>query len=334
MPSKLTFRHVDAIRAVMLTGSVTGAAARLNVTQPAISHLLHDIEEILRFPLFDRRLGRLIPTKRAELLFDEIERAFHGLEMINEFCLRLRDEAQRTISIASVPVVSIALLPAVVRAYREKVGPDFFVIDSPSNEQVMAWVSSQKVDLGFALNSKPIPGVQSEVLGEFRALCLLPPGHRLSKAGSVSATDLLGDPMIATTRFGRIPEIIADAFRAVGHLPRPAVECPAASAACALVAAGVGFTLLDPVAAYPFRSAGIHFKRFEPAIPFTFCGYWREAEQPPFDRDFILSCARAEFARIGALFPAGTMGRPPPASRARPARQPAPAPLRPTLSRR
>jgi DNA-binding transcriptional LysR family regulator len=307
MANKLTFRHVETIRAIMLTGSVTGAASRLNVTQPAISHLLKDIEDILRFPLFDRPLGRLVPTRRAELLFREIERSFHGLDAINEFCLRLRESEQRTINIAAAPVISIAVLPRVIREYRAAAGPEFFVVDSPSNEQVLAYVGSQKVNLGIALKSPPIPGIHTETLCEFRAMCLLPGGHRLAKAEVVTAADLIDDPMISTTRFDRIPEIIADSFRSVGGLPRPAVECPAASAACAMVEAGVGFALLDPVAAHPFRNSSILFKRYEPAIAFVFCAYWRETEQAEYDRVLLLKIARRELSRIARGFPDGVL---------------------------
>ena len=107
MPRKLTFRHIETIRAVMLTGSVTGAAVRLFVTQPAISHLIRDVEDILGFALFDRRFGRLVPTARAELLFGEIERSFVSLDHLNDFSSRLRDGEQRTISFGAVPVASI-----------------------------------------------------------------------------------------------------------------------------------------------------------------------------------------------------------------------------------
>jgi DNA-binding transcriptional LysR family regulator len=303
MAHKLTFRHVEAIRAVILAGSVTGAAGRLNVTQPAISHLLRDIEEIIRFPLFDRHLGRLVPTRRAQLLFREIERSFQGLSAINEFCLRLRENEQTTINIAAVPVISLSLLPRVIGDYRREVSPDFFVVDSPSNDQVLAYVNSQKVDLGIALASPALPGIRSEVLREYRAMCLLPGGHRLQDRETATAADLLEETMISTTRFDRIPDLIADIFREAGGLPRPAVECPAASAACAMVEAGIGFALLDPVAAFPFRNSSILFKRFEPALSFTFCAYWREPEQLDFDRDYLLRRSREELDRIGKIFP-------------------------------
>ncbi|MGH8435809.1 MAG: LysR family transcriptional regulator, partial [Pseudomonas sp.] len=89
MASKLSLRHIETIHAVILTGSVTGAASRLFVTQPAISNVLREAEDRLGYPLFDRRGGRLMPTPLADMLFEEIERSFTGLEAINDFCEQL-----------------------------------------------------------------------------------------------------------------------------------------------------------------------------------------------------------------------------------------------------
>jgi DNA-binding transcriptional LysR family regulator len=303
MPRKLTFRHIETIRAVMLTGSVTGAATCLFVTQPAISHLIRDVEDILGFTLFDRRFGRVVPTARAELLFGEIERSFVSLDYLNDFSSRLRDGEQRIITFGAVPVASIALLPYVIRSYRESVAEDFFVVWSRSSEQVISMVSSQKADLGFALAIPPIPGVKSEVLAVFRALCLLPAGHRLKDVDIVRAGDLQGDLMITPSNDEGIVDATSEAFRSYGAPPAAIVECPAATAACAMVEAGIGFTLLDPVAAFPFRNSSIIVKPFEPPIRFEFRAYWLEARKPAFDRARILALARQRMGEIAADFP-------------------------------
>ncbi|ODV43666.1 hypothetical protein AWV79_15560 [Cupriavidus sp. UYMMa02A] len=55
--------------------------------------------------LFDRRGGHLVPTKGADLLFEEIERSFIGLESINAFCDRLQRNQARNISVACAPLL-------------------------------------------------------------------------------------------------------------------------------------------------------------------------------------------------------------------------------------
>src|SRR5690606_39861483 len=83
MARGLGLRHVEVVYAVMLTGTITGAAARLNVSQPAISNCVKEAEERLGFPLFTRQHGRVFPTERATAIFSEIERSFTGLDTIN-----------------------------------------------------------------------------------------------------------------------------------------------------------------------------------------------------------------------------------------------------------
>lgn len=287
---------------MMMTGSVTGAAARLFVTQPAISHLLRDAETILGFALFDRRFGRLVPTPKADLLFEEIERSFLGIDSINDFCGRLRDSGRRTITVAAVPVISVALLPLLIRSYREAIGPDFFVVHSRPTDVIVSWVGSQKVDLGLALDTIAIPGVASEVIGQFPALCLLPHDHRLAAHAVVTPADLRTERMITLSRSEGVAALVGRAFPPDAPLPEATVECAMATAVCAMVEAGIGFAILDPVSAFPFRSARIVIRPFVPETLFTFRAYWLTARKPSFDRARVVQIARQHLAAIGVHF--------------------------------
>jgi DNA-binding transcriptional LysR family regulator len=296
--SRLTYRHIEAIRAVMLTGSVTGAAASLHVTQPAISHLLREIDDLLQFSLFDRRAGRLIPTERAALLLDEIERSFIGLDSINDVCLRLKVAQQRTITVALVPVVSASILPEVIARWRADVCSDFFLVDSVSNEQVLGQVAARKADIGIALETTPVPGVRGELLMEFEARCLLPASHPLAGRATIAAADLDDLAMISVPRADHFGDPIAATFAGRAKPPVQVVECAGATGACAMVEAGVGFALLDPVAAYPFRASSIWFARFVPRVTFRFFLYWLEGRSLKFDVAKLIDFARERCGEI------------------------------------
>jgi DNA-binding transcriptional LysR family regulator len=301
MGARLTYRHIEAIRAVMLTGSVTGAAASLHVTQPAISHLLREIDDLLQFSLFDRRAGRLIPTERASLLLDEIERSFIGLDSINDVCTRLKVAKQRTITIALVPVGSASILPSVIAQYRATTPDDFFLVDSVSNEQVLGQIAARKADIGIALETTPVPGVCGELLMEFEARCLLPEHHPLAGRTVVTAADLDGMAMIAVPRADHFGDPIAAVFAQRANPPVQVVECAGATGACAMVEAGVGFALLDPVAAYPFRNSTLWFARFEPRITFRFFAYRLEGRTLKFDIGRMIDLARRRCSEIDSV---------------------------------
>ncbi|MCR6671870.1 LysR substrate-binding domain-containing protein [Devosia ginsengisoli] len=304
MANKLTHRHIEVIRSVMLTGSATGAASSLHVTQPAVSHVLRDIDGLLQFPLFDRQQGRLVPTARANILFAEIQRAFVGLDRINDVCLQLRDEPEAIISVALLPVFAVAVLPRVIARYHEQIDHSYFRVAAASNEQVLGQVSSRQADIGFALTTTDVPGVSRVVLRRFDAYCLLPARHPLAGQTVVHVNELDGFDMISVPRADRLVDPAAAVFAQHGVQQRQVIKCPSAMAACAMVEEGLGFAILDPIAAHPFRRSGIWFARLEPAVSFEFCAYWTEGHAPGFNRERLVQFARERCAEIAdALLP-------------------------------
>ena len=78
----VNLRQIEAFRAVVETGSVSQAADRLALSQPAVSKSVAAFEGQIGFPVFERRRGRLIPTAEALLLYDEVARVLSGIDTI------------------------------------------------------------------------------------------------------------------------------------------------------------------------------------------------------------------------------------------------------------
>lgn len=62
---RINLRQIEVFRAIMMTGSISGAAKLLNVSQPAISRLISYTETRVGLVLFERIKGRLYPTPEA-----------------------------------------------------------------------------------------------------------------------------------------------------------------------------------------------------------------------------------------------------------------------------
>src|SRR5258708_24810538 len=71
--SPMNFKQLEAFQAIMLSGSTTGAAERLGLSQPGISRLLAQLEQDLGLRLFIREKGRLVPTQEAEALLHDAQ---------------------------------------------------------------------------------------------------------------------------------------------------------------------------------------------------------------------------------------------------------------------
>lgn len=302
MARGLNFRHVEVIYAVVLTGTATGAAARLNVTQPAISNIIKDAEDRLGFSLFMRHAGRIVPTQRAEYLFAEIERSFTGLDAVNEFCKTLGTLQARKIRIAATPAWATSVLPKVISDYRRIYASIGFSIITRSSEYVQSMVYSYKVDLGFGLSVAPVPGVVQEKLISPRLRCLVPLGHRLAQRSRIHAQDLLNEPLITFSEIEGTDSLIAEAFENYGGMPRSVVDCPSALTVCAMVEAGVGIALSHPFSSMVFRHAPIVNLPFVPAIKLNMYAYWSAASQPDFDRDTLIDLSRKHSREIQGFY--------------------------------
>ncbi|RAR99338.1 LysR substrate-binding domain-containing protein [Cupriavidus alkaliphilus] len=300
MKRKLGFRHIETVHAIILTGSVTGASTRLHLTQPAISNILRDAEERLGFALFERRGGRLLPTPSADRLFEEIERSFIGLDAINACCERIQRNQLRHMSVACTPAFAAAVFPRLAAGYVHRFADVFLSVHSRDAHHVAALVSSRKADIGFALEVPPVPGVESVVIAELPMLCYLPPDHPLAGQDEVTPAQLLGEPMISLSSIEGIQELVAASFAGCGAQPAPVAECPAAIAACGMVAGGMGFTLFDCLPAQIFDPARVSVRRFAGSRPLTYRAYWPKSRAADFDPAPLVTLARnimAEMAR-------------------------------------
>lgn len=80
---ELTLRQVEVIRAVMIAGTIQGAASLLNVSAPGISRLIKHAEQGLGIRLFERRAGVFVPAAEAYAIFAMIQQVHKQMDNLN-----------------------------------------------------------------------------------------------------------------------------------------------------------------------------------------------------------------------------------------------------------
>lgn len=305
MASKsLEYRHLEVFRAVMRSGSVTGAGALLGVSQPAVSRLLAQTEALAGFPLFERIRGRLVPTPLAHALHEEVERVFIGVEEISALTERLRQRSPRRILLASVPVLTLSLLPRVAVFWREARREAPLAVHSRTVGGVLGMVASRQADIGLSTGLHRMPGLRSAKLARARAYCAMAAGHRLAAQPLVRAADLDGEAYIALSREEGRQALVDRALEGSGARPTELVECRMTSGAAAMAAAGAGVAVIDAFAAAPFLGTGLVLRPFEPAVTVDYQVFWPEEAPDGFGRAILLQgirqAARTVMAEVEA----------------------------------
>src|SRR3569832_2237560 len=119
--SEMRLRHVEVFNAVMLTGSVSGAARLINVTQPAVSRTLQHAELQLGLTLFHRVRNRLVPTPEALALAPHVERVFADLDAVRRVATSLKSgAAANEVRVLSILTLGHEVLPHALTLFRAK----------------------------------------------------------------------------------------------------------------------------------------------------------------------------------------------------------------------
>ena len=116
----MRLKHIEVFNAIMLTGSVSGAARLLHVTQPAVTQALQHAEIQLRYELFTRQRNRLVPTREAVALYPEVQRLMSQLESVRRLSVALGNGEGNQFRILIVPSLAVRALPDALKIFRRR----------------------------------------------------------------------------------------------------------------------------------------------------------------------------------------------------------------------
>ncbi len=264
----IAHRHIEVFRAVMTAGSVTGAAALMHTSQPTLSRDLARLEALLGYALFERQGGRLKPTAQALTLFAEVERSFQGLARVIERAHSLGRAEDTQLSILALPALSHALLPAALARLLKR-HPGAGVSITPAESPLLdAWMSEQRFDLALTEQAPTLAGVQVQTLLELDEVAVLPAGHPLARRTVLALRDFEGQDFVSLADTDPYRLQIDAQFQAAGVHRRLQVQTHSAVAVCALVQAGLGVAIVNPLTARACQGPGLLVRRLAASIPY------------------------------------------------------------------
>ncbi|MCC7428880.1 MAG: LysR family transcriptional regulator [Alphaproteobacteria bacterium] len=275
----LQHRQLEAFRAFIIAGGVTSAATMMNITQPAVSRLIHELEAALGLRLFVRRGTRLEPTAEAVALFDEVERSFVGLDRIERVALDLRERRKLVLRIASQPMLSASFLPRFLAQFlRERPNLQVSFVSLPS-PLVVEGTASGRFDVGVAAMPVDHSGLNVEQTEATAMVAVLPASHPLAARPVLEPADFEGQPFISIGAHA-LPRLRLDAIFAEHGVTRDIrAESPYHHVVCSLVAEGLGLAIVERLVAEDVRDPRLIWRPFLPRVESNFA-VLHPAERP------------------------------------------------------
>ncbi|HET9652755.1 MAG TPA: LysR family transcriptional regulator [Usitatibacter sp.] len=192
----INLRQVEVFYAVMRAGSITEAARVLNVTQPAVSVALKQLEARLRMPLFDRVGGRLRPTPEAKALMPDVAEIFGRIGAVERMSQDLAAGMRGVFSVAATsPLCDGFVAKAVATFVSERPGVKVS-LQAMASPQVVDRVINREVDLGICYEPVVSSAVRTEEIMRAAIGCIMPARHPLARRRTIRVRDLEPYPVV------------------------------------------------------------------------------------------------------------------------------------------
>ena len=259
------FRQLQAFHAIFETGTVTGAARQLGISQPGISNLLAQLERQTRFRLFDRIKGRLVPTPEAGVLYQEVDTVVRGLDHVTQAVVDLQNKQAGQLQVASQHSMSFGFMPRLIAEFARS-RPDLAIsFQSQYSVKIQEWVRAGLFEIGVC----ELPLVQDRLNAHVvpvELVLALPEDSPLADYAVLTPALLAGQAFIVMGPEHVTHRRLREAFDSAGVALRTRVHSHLFKNLLSFVKEGMGCAILDPFAPNFDGEGGFVIREFRPHL--------------------------------------------------------------------
>ena len=264
----MRLKHIEVFNAVMLTGTVSGAARILHVTQPAVTQALQHAELQLGYALFTRQRNRLVPTREAQVLYPEVQQLMSSLESVRRAAAGLRNASDTPLRILIVPSLAVRALPDALQLFRARHPELPVAIRTLHSSEIARAIALQEGDVGIVYGNLPHASLQEEHVATGRLVCVERgmPGPD-ADASPVELADIVARPFIRIDERDPLGAMLADQWARLGLTPRAGITVQTLHIAMVLAEEGFGPAIIDSFTARSSRSPTLRTRPLLPDVP-------------------------------------------------------------------
>jgi DNA-binding transcriptional LysR family regulator len=260
-----SIREYEALRAVITSGSTTGASRLLGISQPAISRAISQLETRVNMLLFERRGGRLRPTAEAIRMNGNLDRLFDAITYLEG--TDPSDPGGQPIRLAAPPSLSDMVCDAMASFLKIHPAQSLSLETCTSNGLISRLVDDA-VDLGFTHADLTHSAMELVSFNESEAVCIMPRGHHLSSYEVITPELLDGENFISILRRHVVRSRLDRVFADAGSEPKRVVDVATGLSALSMVRAGCGVAVICPFPLMRNDDPTIDFRPFSPRFTY------------------------------------------------------------------
>ena len=240
--------HLRHFLTIADCGSLTRAAERLGLAQPALSQSIRKMEQELGVPLFVRTQRGATLTPAGQAILDDVRDSVSRIDAAAAHARQVGQGMAGTLRLAFVASAAYEMLPRALRAHRAEAPNVQYVLREMTNMEQVAALENGEIDLGVLYTPEAVTGrMRQQVLSRHRLVAVVHEDVRVGADGKVSLRDLAREGLVF---FGhdQVPHLrgeILSAMQRMGEEARVVQEANRTLTVLACVAAKCGVSLLS-----------------------------------------------------------------------------------------
>ncbi|SNZ21048.1 LysR family transcriptional regulator [Cohaesibacter gelatinilyticus] len=251
---KVSLHHLRAFVAVSRERSFTRAAELLDMSQPAVTTAIKQLEETLNVRLFDRSTKVLRLTKASETFLPSIERVLGELDQTLHDFQAMVDGAQGHVAVSVLPSVATNVLPRTIESFFAAFPNIRLSLRDDNSSGVRERVLSGEVDLGVAGRPDPTEALDFEPLIRDPFGVVAHKSHPLSQgSGPLKWQELADYPYISFAADTGIRPILDTLKDVPENISAPWIEVSNIATVLSLLKTNLGIAALPQMSVNPIE---------------------------------------------------------------------------------
>ena len=209
---RIRLRHLHTFVAVAQQGTLGRAAGTLNLSQPALSKTLNELEQLTGTRLFERgRLGAQL-TLVGEQFLTHAVKVLDALNSAGQALNRKEGLNNDIVRIGALPTAALGILPTVIGQFHKQQKDITLQVATMNNTMLLAGLKSGEIDIGIGRMSDPelMSGLHYELLFLESLKLVVRPGHPLLQE-TVTLSRVMEWPVVVSPK-GTVPRQNAEAL--------------------------------------------------------------------------------------------------------------------------
>ncbi|EEA3589419.1 LysR family transcriptional regulator [Salmonella enterica] len=209
---RIRLRHLHTFVAVAQQGTLGRAAETLNLSQPALSKTLNELEQLTGTRLFERgRLGAQLTVPGEQFLTHAVK-VLDALNTAGQALNRKEGASADVVRVGALPTAALGILPAAIGRFHQQQKSTSLQVATMNNTMLLAGLKSGEIDLGIGRMSDPelMGGLNYELLFLESLKLVVRPGHPLLQE-TITLSRVMEWPVVVSPK-GTVPRQNAEAL--------------------------------------------------------------------------------------------------------------------------